>query len=77
MTKIKHPNIIQLYDSFIDKQFDTNKFKKSLEKKQEIELAQQTSESKTNDDISNVGEGKNGSGKSLYIAMEYAEAGDM
>lgn len=33
MKKIKHPHIIQLYDSFIDRQFDTVAFKKSLNKK--------------------------------------------
>jgi serine/threonine protein kinase len=33
MKKIKHPHIIQLYDSFIDRQFDTAALKKSLHKK--------------------------------------------
>ena len=31
MKKIKHPNIVQLYDSFIDRQFDTAKFKRKNE----------------------------------------------
>lgn len=35
MKKIKHPHIIQLYDSFIDRQFDTVALKKSLHKKQQ------------------------------------------
>lgn len=32
MKKIKHPHIIQLYDSFIDRQFDTAALKNSLNK---------------------------------------------
>ena len=32
MKRITHPNIIQLYDSFIDRQFDTSAFRAKLEK---------------------------------------------
>ena len=32
MAKISHPNIIQMYDSFLDKQYDTSALKKLLDK---------------------------------------------
>ena len=32
MKKIKHPNIIKLYDSFLAGQFDVNLFKRKQEK---------------------------------------------
>ena len=34
MKRITHPNIIQLYDSFIDRQFDSSKLEKELNNKQ-------------------------------------------
>lgn len=35
MKKITHPNIIQLYDSFIDRQYDTDNLKKNIHKMKE------------------------------------------
>ena len=32
MKRITHPNIIQMFDSFFDKQFDTSALKKKMEK---------------------------------------------
>lgn len=38
MKKITHPNIIQLYDSFIDRQYDTDNLKKNIQKMKEAQI---------------------------------------
>ena len=75
MKRITHPNIIQMYDSFLDRQYDTNALKKRSERTE--------SQGRTFDESMKSSKPHTGSpqvkpnGISLYIAMEYAELGDM
>ena len=87
MKKIKHPNIIQLYDSFIDRQFDSSRLKRNQEKIS-VDVGN-TAEDKSRYSADPTGgtpdrplakqstTKKSKSDRSLYIAMEFAEAGDM
>jgi serine/threonine protein kinase len=70
MKKIQHPNIIELYDSFIDVQFDVSTLKRKNKDYQSEILSSHDSYTEENNH-------KKVGGKSLYIAMEYAELGDM
>jgi len=91
MKRIEHPNIIQLYDSFIDRQFDTHALKKRIAQSSGNTYGEQNGGGARHDhsfasggatpdlrkyNSSAIDETKP-NGMSLYIAMEYAEQGDM
>lgn len=86
MKRITHPNIIQLYDSFIDRQFDSSKLEKELNNKQRDQRGShmQFQDSTFNQSVSSgspvsplLTQKTQPTGLSLYIAMEFAEMGDM
>lgn len=85
MKKIKHPQIIELYDSFIDRQLDSARFKKNAEKSLIGPGEEKYRYGDVNHDIMITPEQTKSQrnphtvtgARSLYIAMEYAESGDM
>lgn len=78
MKRIRHPNIVQMYDSFFDRQTDSQRLRKAAKMapeapSDELHLSINRSLNNSVDQQEAVAK----FGMSLYISMEYAEEGDM